>query len=89
MDNCRDPVTGKGSAWALNILEKLNCCSGLSFSGCGYRFFCSGKLPEGLNEVMGHGPDDLSEEINERIIAAKPSVKDKLDNMAPPNSERV
>ena len=60
LDNCRDPVTGKGSAWALNILE-AEYFSAPSFSGCGYRFFCFGKLPDGLNEVMGHGPDDFSE----------------------------
>ena len=83
LDNCRDPITGEGSAWALKILEKLNTCSAPSFSGCGYRFFCYGKLPNDLNEVMGHGPDDLSEETKERIMAAKPAVKDKLENYGP------
>jgi P4 family phage/plasmid primase-like protien len=54
-----------------------------SFSGCGYRFFCLGKLPDGINEVAGHGPDDLSEEMKEHILTAKPSARSKLEKYGP------
>ena len=83
LDNCRDPVTGEGSAWALKILEKLNTCSAPSLSGTGYRFFCLGKLPGDLNKVAGNGPDDLSEETKERIMQAKPGVRAKLEKYGP------
>ena len=83
LDNCRDPITGEGSAWALKILEKLNTCSAPSLSGTGYRFFCIGKLPGDLNKVAGNGPDDLSEDTKERIMQAKPGVRAKLEKYGP------
>jgi phage/plasmid-associated DNA primase len=78
LDCCRDPVTGQGSRWALSILEKLNTCAAVSISKCGYRFFCYGKLPEGLNDVMGHGHDDLTEDMKAHILEAKPKAGEKL-----------
>jgi hypothetical protein len=83
LDNCRDPITGEGSAWAVKILEDLDTCSAPSYSGCGYRFFCLGKLPDGLNEVEGHGADDLPNDMKEHILAAKPSAREKLEKYGP------
>lgn len=83
LDNCRDPITGEGSEWAIKILKDLNACSAPSISGCGYRFFCLGKLPDGTNEVQGHGADDLPSEMKEHILAAKPKAREKLEKYGP------
>ncbi len=78
LDNCRDPVTGWVSPWAESVLRTINACTSVSISGCGFRFFCLGKLPEGLNKVVGHGPEDLSNDAIINIIKKKPENKDRL-----------
>ena len=83
LDCCRDPLTGWTSPWSSSILDKLNTYVEVSPSGCGYRFFCYGKLPDGLNDVMGHGPDDLTEEARSHIIEAKPEIAKKLEKGEP------
>ena len=80
LDGCRDPETGELSTWSRTFLETVQpFYSEVSLSGCGVRFFVYGRLPGGPNSITGYGPqDDLSEEVKERIAAAKPSVADKL-----------
>lgn len=79
IDNCRDPITGEISQSAKRILDVLNTCVSVSPSKAGLRFFLVGKLPEGIDSVSWHEPDDLSAEMKAHIIAAKPSIQEKLD----------
>lgn len=78
LDCCRDPITGEASPWALKILQRMNTYSEPSISGTGFRFFHYGKLPEDINEVIGNGPDDLTEEMKVHILEAKPKAREKL-----------
>jgi P4 family phage/plasmid primase-like protien len=77
-DCCRDPVTGVTSDSVEAALKSLNCPTGISPSGTGFRFFCQGKLPDGINKVLGNLPDDLPEDAKQHIIDAKPGINDKL-----------
>lgn len=79
IDNCRDPVTGELSPSAKGILDTLNTCVSVSPSKAGLRFFLIGKLPEDIDSVSWHEPDDLSDEMKKNIMAAKPALKDQLD----------
>ena len=84
LDCCRDPVTGEISAWAQAVLASLNTASSVSISGTGFRFFCLGKLPEGLDKITGFGPqNDLSETAKANIIRTKERIKDKLVDNKP------
>ena len=78
LDNCRDPITGWVSPWAQTILSTLNACTGISLSGCGFIFFFLGKLPDAINKIVGHGPEDLTAEAKINILDRKPDIKDKL-----------
>ena len=75
LDCCRDPVTGWTSPWALDILRKLDSPSSISISGCGFRVFCLGRLPDGLDSIQGHGIDDLTPECKVHILEKKPKTK--------------
>ena len=79
IDNCRDPITGEISQNAKRILDVLNTCVSVSPSKVGLRFFLVGKLPEDIDSVSWHEPDDLSDEMKANIIAAKPTIQEKLD----------
>jgi len=88
LDCCRDPVSGWVSPWADSILKSLNAVAGISISGCGFRFFCLGKLPNGLNKITGIGPDlDPNDPIQltaiKNIAHAKPDIKDKIVDLQP------
>jgi len=78
LDCCRDPETGWTSPWAEAWLKKLATYTEVSPSGCGYRFFIHGDLPDGAASLAGGGPDDLTEEAKIHILAAKPTVAEKL-----------
>jgi hypothetical protein len=78
LDCCHDPLTGWTSPWAEKMLKSLDTYTEISPSGCGFRFFCYGKLPEGLDSVFGHGPDDLTDEAKAHVLEAKPSAREKL-----------
>src|SRR5690606_25556334 len=54
-------------------------CVSVSPSKVGLRFFLVGKLPEDIDSVSWHEPDDLSDEMKANIIAAKPTIQEKLD----------
>ena len=69
---------GYRTHWAQSILSSINACTSVSISGCGIRFFCLGKLPEGLNKVVGHGPEDITIEAMTSIIKTKPNIRDKI-----------
>lgn len=77
IDCCRDPVTGQTSPWAIELLNSLKSPVSISISGTGLRFFCLGKLPDD-KKVFFNGPDDLTPEVREHILAVKPDLKDKL-----------
>jgi len=79
IDNCRDPITGEISQNAKRILDVLNTCVSVSPSKVGLRFFLVGKLPEYIDSVSWHEPDDLSDEMKAHMIAAKPTIQEKLD----------
>ncbi len=84
LDCCRDPVTGEISEWAQDVLASLNTASSVSISGTGFRFFCLGKLPEGLDSIAGFGPqNDLSDAAKANIILAKERIKGKLVDNKP------
>jgi hypothetical protein len=78
LDNCRDPITGWVSPWAQSILSTISACTSISISGCGFIFFCLGKLPDTINKVVGHGPEDLTAEAKINILDKKPKIKDRL-----------
>jgi hypothetical protein len=78
LDCCHDPMTGWTSPWAEKMLKSLDTYTEISPSGCGFRFFCYGMLPEGLDSVFSHGPDDLTDEAKAHILEAKPSAREKL-----------
>ena len=78
LDCCRDPQTGEASPWAKVILKRLSTYTEVSPSGCGFRFFCLGKLPEGVDNATGYGSDDLTDEMKAHIIEAKPATREKL-----------
>ena len=83
IDCCRDPVSGWVAPWADSTLKSLNAVVGISISGCGFRFFCLGKLPDGLSRIAGFGPDlDSNDPIQltaiKNIAHAKPDIKDKI-----------
>lgn len=85
LDCCRNPETGFISSWAVAFLKKLRpFYSELSPSKCGIRFFPWGGLPGGRDSIFGNGPqDDLPEESRERILAAKPKAREKLEKGEP------
>lgn len=78
-DCCRDPVTGQASEWVMAQLRKIGPYVEVSPSGCGFRWFAFGKLPEGVDSIIGNGPDDLNEEMKANILEAKPSAREKLN----------
>ena len=81
LDACRDPETGVLSKWAAKFLDDTQpFYTEVSPSKCGMRFFYIGHLPDRVASLFANGPqDDLSGITKERIVAAKPSVKEKLD----------
>jgi phage/plasmid-associated DNA primase len=79
MDCCRDPITGEVSMWAWNWLNKLNSYVEISPSRCGLRWFAYGKLPDGVDKIVGSGPDDLTEDMKAHILEAKPKAQEKLE----------
>lgn len=83
LDACRDPVTGEVSGWAMDVLKRFDTFAQPSYSGTGIRFFGTGKLPDDLDSLKGNGPDDLTEEMKQHIIAVKPDIQDKLDKGQP------
>lgn len=80
LDCCRDPETGLISSWAVAFLQKVKpFYTEVSISKCGLRFFAYGRLPGERDNITGNGPqDDLPEESRERILTAKPKVREKL-----------
>lgn len=83
IDNCRDPITGEISQNAKKIIDALNTCVSISPSKVGLRFFLVGKLPENIDSVSWNEPDDLSDDMKANILAAKPTLKEKLDKGIP------
>src|SRR5271157_168920 len=83
LDLCRDPTTGVISPWATEMLRKLNSPSEASLSGTGVHIYCLGMLlaKNGIPiaSATGHGPDDLTPEAKEHILAKKPDIKPRLD----------
>jgi hypothetical protein len=63
----------------MNMLKKLDAYTEVSPSGCGFRWFAYGKLPDGTDSIVGAAPDDLSDEMKAHILAAKPKAKEKLE----------
>jgi hypothetical protein len=83
IDGCRDPQTHEVSAWASEILKKMNSATEISSSGTGFHIMSVGKLPDDLDRIEWHGPDDLSPAAREHIIEKKPTLKDNLDKKQP------
>jgi hypothetical protein len=79
IDCCRDPKTGEVSSWVESVLKKLDSPTSISISECGFRVFCLGKLPDGLNSLEGHGIDDLSDAARANILERKPNIQNKID----------
>lgn len=80
LDCCRDPETGYVSPWSKAFLQKIQpFYTEVSPSGCGFRYFVMGKLPDGRYQITGYGPQkDLPVETIERILRAKPKARDKI-----------
>jgi|GEM_PF-828164 len=80
LDCCRDPETAFISPWAREFLQKVKpFYAEVSPSGCGFRYFVMGKLPDGRYQITGFGPQkDLPRETVERILRAKPKARDKI-----------
>jgi len=80
LDCCRDPETGYVSPWSRAFLQKIQpFYTEVSPSGCGFRYFVMGKLPNGRYLITGYGPQkDLPIETIERILRAKPKARDKI-----------
>jgi len=80
LDCCRDPETAFVSPWAREFLQKVKpFYTEVSPSGCGFRYFVMGKLPNGRYQITGFGPQkDLPKETIERILRAKPKARDKI-----------
>lgn len=84
LDACRDPITGWVSPWALELLEQTKPFYGeISPSGCGLRFFYLARLPNRVDSLFGNGPQELPDDVKEHIIAAKPTIKEKIDKGEP------
>ncbi|MGD0952517.1 MAG: hypothetical protein ABR985_09000 [Methanotrichaceae archaeon] len=83
IDACRDPITGEVSKWASEILKKLNSSTELSGSETGFHILCLGKLPDDLDRISWHGPDDLSPTSREHILERKPLLKVLIDKGQP------
>jgi len=80
IDSCLNPVDGRLSRFAqefLSIVKPFYC--EVSPSGCGIRFFCLGKLPDGRSSIFGSGPQDLPEDMKAGILAAKPKLQEKIE----------
>ena len=80
LDACRDPETGKLSAWAEQFLADTQpFYIEVSPSLCGVRMFYLGHLPNRIDKVSGNGDQEIEEEVKARIINKKPKIKEKLD----------
>lgn len=80
LDACRDPVTGELSPWAQQFIwDTKPFYTEISPSGCGLRFFYRAHLPNRVDSLTGNGPDDLSDEMKSRILAAKPALRKKME----------
>jgi hypothetical protein len=81
LDACRDPVTGELGKWATAFLEETKpFYTEVSPSGCGVRFFYRATLPGRVDSRFSNGPqDDISEEIKQHILSAKPKIQEKID----------
>ncbi len=78
LDACIDPETGEISSFAIDFLNRIKpFYIETSPSGVGLRAFCLGKLPGDLNKIAGAGSQDLTELTKERILAVKPSLREK------------
>jgi len=78
LDACIDPETGEISSFAIDFLNRIKpFYIETSPSGVGLRAFCLGKLPGDLNMIAGAGSQDLTELTKERILAVKPSLREK------------
>ena len=51
LDDCRDPETGKPTAWASQIISQLDSYTEVSPSGTGYHILVTGALPDGRNRA--------------------------------------
>lgn len=80
IDCCRDPETGYTSTFARAFLQKVQpFYTEISPSGCGFRFFVMGVLPDSRKFVTGCGSQkDLPVDTIERILKAKPKAREKL-----------
>lgn len=81
LDACRDPVTGELSAWSKQFLEDTQpFYVEISPSLCGIRMFYLGHLPNRADKFDAHGPDDIPPEMKMRMMAAKPKIKELVEN---------
>jgi len=80
LDCCRDPETAFVSPWAREFLQRVKpFYAEVSPSGCGFRYFVMGKLPDGRYQITAFGPQkDLPKETIERILLAKPKAREKI-----------
>jgi len=80
LDACKDPISDWLSPSATAFLKSVKpFYLETSPSKCGVRFFVLGRLPGRKDSLAGNGPqDDISPEIQERIIANKPKVAEKV-----------
>lgn len=85
LDCCRDPVTGIISPWATTFIQTIQpFYTEISPSKCGLRFFVWGHLPNDVDKVFGHGPQDgLPEAAKEAILETKPDARKKLAKGSP------
>lgn len=81
LDECRDPVSGWISSWALKLLKKLNSYTEISKSGTGFHVVFYGKLPWDIRQTEGMPPETLPPETWTRIKEIKPraTVCNKLE----------
>lgn len=92
LDDCRDPETGEGAAWALDVIERLDSYTERSPSGTGYHVLVAGEVPSGGNRDGGLEMYDSHRYFTvtgDHLAGTPPTIEHRTDELQTIHEEYI